>query len=277
MRAMFACLVLIAFLPLPEFINAQDAPKTAKSGLIVVNTDGQEHTLKNWHIVLGTGSVLRNDPIKPPAKGEPAKQADGPEYLEFREDNSTSFEEGILTLVPITSIRQIDYDDAKKTVALTMVQADGKEVVLTGTTKYRSINKLTIEGDIDAKDLEGATVRVQGGMPNAKPAVKSFRFPSAAQPPPKVAGPGVIITAVAKEKLELKANDLKALYRAAGQDRVSANLLFKKQARIDLAKIVKMKHVQVGDKKQVSWDYRRVDERRHAVHFHADPRHVPRR
>ena len=40
----------------------------------------------------------------------------GPEALEFREENSTNFAKGILTLVPLERIRSIDYDNDKQVV-----------------------------------------------------------------------------------------------------------------------------------------------------------------
>src|SRR5688572_27630768 len=45
-----------------------------------------------------------------PIKDKGKKAAPGPEHLEFREEQSTLFKEGITTFVPLESVLRIDYD-----------------------------------------------------------------------------------------------------------------------------------------------------------------------
>jgi hypothetical protein len=244
-------------LVLTALVSAQEPEKKEETkGLVVVDKDGQETFLKKWRFSLGTRPLaLHTEALKAPEKkGPPVKVPEGPLYLEFREDNSTTFKDGILTLVPIASVRKIDYDNDKKTVTVTYLQAGDKEATLTGTTKYVGINKLTVEGDADLGKLGFATVKYQGGLTTHPKAVKSFRFPPA-QPAPEVSGSWSIITTVEKDKAQHKVQDLKALYKVAGGYRVSPTLIFKKTVKIDLPQIAHLRHVEGDDKKQVSPDF----------------------
>lgn len=231
----------------------KDAPAVKDQvGLVVIDKDGTEHKVKNWKASLGT-RVLNFNPL-PLKKGEPAKVPQGPAYLEFREDNSTTYANGIVTLIPLESVRKLDYDNEKKTVAVTLAQADGKDAVLTGTTKYVGINKLTIEGDADLGNLGSATLKYQGGLATHPKAVRSFRF-AEARPTPEPMGPTAVIVSVEKDKAQHKAQDLKALYRVSGGYRLSNTLMFKKTVKIDLGQIAKLRHIEPEDKKVQSNDF----------------------
>ena len=110
--------------------------------LVVVNPEGKEVKFSRWNLSLGTRRL--------PWLGEgKAKTKTAPEFLEFREEKSTTYKDGVLTLVPLASVKKLDYDNAKQTVTLTVARADGKDEVLAGTTKFVGINKLVLEGDAE--------------------------------------------------------------------------------------------------------------------------------
>ena len=74
-----------------------------------------------WHFASGTRRLPGSDgaaPKPPPSRG-------GPEYLEFREESSTTYQAGILTLVPVAALRKLDYDYEKKTVKAVVAVAHG--------------------------------------------------------------------------------------------------------------------------------------------------------
>src|SRR5262249_45366100 len=115
-------------------IRAQDK---AAAPLLVIDAKGKETELKSWKFTYGTMRLWAMD----------AKAA--PECLVFREDKSTTYQNGIATLVPLASIRAIDYDNGKKTIAVTLLNSEGKEETLRGSTRFKDINKLTLEAEAE--------------------------------------------------------------------------------------------------------------------------------
>lgn len=228
--------------------GGKPAPRKGGNLLTAIGANGKEASFKKWKIVQGTRKLTiepaDKDDARPPAQ----------DYLEFREDNSTTFKDGIVTLVPIGSLRQMDYDEAKRTVAATVVEAGGKEAVLTGTTRFVGLNKLTIDVEVEVGELSTTNLKLQGGMANAMPQIAGFRFP-ASQPAPKAAGPIAVITGIEKDKTVFKVHDLRALYRFKDSDRISPYLLFKKDVKIEVANIVKLRKAPAENKKQAPIDY----------------------
>jgi hypothetical protein len=176
-----------------------------------------------------------------------------PQYLEFREDKSTTFQNGILTLVPMTSLRKIEYDKEKKVVAVSVLESGDKETVLTGTTRFVGINKITIEAEAVIDGLEGsATVKFQGGLD--KGGLRGINFPEAkAVPAPK--GAVATVIAVDKEKSKHVVHDLQPLYLVNGQYRILPYLMFKKTLKVDMDKITAIRAVPPEDKKKQSYDF----------------------
>jgi hypothetical protein len=199
----------------------------------VIDDAGKEGVLKKCTITAGIRRYVLQTEVKG-EKVDPAKV--GQDFVEFREDNSTTLKDGILTLVPLSSVSLLEYDIENKSVQLTLALADSKTTKLKGTTRFVNINKFTVEGTIDLGDFGTATVKYQGGSINAKPGVKEFRLPFK-QPVVQPTGPSYLITGIDEDKTVHKVRDLKALYRSGGVDRVSATLWFKKTAKIPLAKI----------------------------------------
>ena len=221
--------------------------KDASFLLVVPPTGGKEVKLVDWHFSLGTRRLdLTGDTAK--SKG---KKPTGPEYLEFREEKSTTFQNGILTLVPLGSIRKLEYDRDKKAVALTTVAAGGMDETLTGTTKFVGINKLTLEADAVLEGLGAATVKFNGGTPDG---IQSIRFPqsqAAAEPKGMIA----VIVAADKEKTKHTVHDLQPLYLIDGSHQVLPYVMFKKTVKIDMDKLVGLQFIPSEDKKKISYDY----------------------
>ncbi len=216
--------------------------KQTAGPLIVLDAKGKEVKVTGWSFVAG----VRRLPGK-----------DGPAYLEFREDKSTTYQAGILTLVPITALRRIDYDYDKKAVTVVVAVADGKDATLTGTTRYQGINRLTIAGDADLGDLGSASVKFRGGDPKGGMTGARFPAPRPVPPPvPAVRGANVVIVATDKEKTRHAVADLAALYvQPDGTYRLAPQLMFKKTVKIDLARIESLRHVPPENKKALSDDF----------------------
>jgi hypothetical protein len=215
--------------------------------LVILDAKGKEVKLVTWDLAAGTRRL-------PPADGkEPPPLRGGPQYLEFREEKSTTYEAGILTLVPVKSLRRIDYDYDRKAVTAVVAVAGGKDEKIAGTTKYKGINRLTIEGDADLGDLGFASVKFLGGNPMG--GVTGLRFPNP-QPAPEVKGPTAVVVGQDKEKTHHNVVDVTALYqRADGGSQFVPALHFKKTVRIELAKIAALRHIEAEDKKQTSYDF----------------------
>ncbi len=245
--------------PLPE------PPAPAEAGtLIVIDGTGKEQKLKSWKLVAGVRPLAWLAPAgaekdakdEPKPKGEKTKPPAGPEALVFREENSTDFQDGVLTLIPVDRLRVIDYDNEKRTVAIRVATGDKPvdDALLTGATKYLGVNRLTIEAEVDYGDMGIAAVKYMGGWtdkpsdkPNDKPSanpIKAVRFPA---PKPPAASPGsrpAFVVVEGKNNVQ-KVADLQPLYQFAdGEERLLPQLMFKKTLKIDVAKIQKITAVE---------------------------------
>ena len=232
--------------------------KTAAGVLVVVDNAGKEIKLSNWKFLAGTRPLTWLDATaRPKAKGKEGEgaEATGPEALAFREENSTTFKDGILTLVPVASIKKIDYDLDTRKVTVTYLKMGEKgteEATLVGWTKYTGVNKLALEGETDLGELGKAAVKVQGGTPKS---VKSIQFPAPkAFAAPK--GRPAVVTASDKEKTKHVVSELRPLYLMdRGQERLSNLLMFKTTVKIDVAKLQKLRHVESDEKNGSPYDF----------------------
>ncbi|MCI0639340.1 MAG: hypothetical protein L0Y72_29190 [Gemmataceae bacterium] len=232
----------------PLFTGAQE--KTA-APLVVLTPGGQELTLKTWTFSAGTRrlSWLEPSALAPSKKAALA----GPEHLEFRENQSTAFANGILTLVPVRSVRQILYDADKKSVAIDVVTAGGKEVKLAGSTRFTGVNKFHIDGDADAAQTAVAgPVQLQDGF--LKVGIRGYRFP-APEAVAEITGRQAAIVAQDKEKTVHAVAGLAPLYKVGAGYRTLPYLVFQKTVRIDLDKIEHMANLPAKNKKLVSLDF----------------------
>lgn len=219
--------------------GAQAGDKASDAPLAIVDATGKEVKLKSWRLTTGVRRL-------------PIGDGKGPLFLEFRDEHSTTFQAGIVTLVPISSLRRLDYDYTNKTVSAVVATA-AKDTSLTGSTKFLGINRLTIEGDADLGELGFASVKFQGGNP--KGGIRSVRFP---MPEPLPAPKGAMALVVGEDKAKTRHDiaEPTVLYQLTGGGaRLVPQLYFKKTVKIDLAKIASLRHVEAEDKKQTSYDF----------------------
>jgi hypothetical protein len=239
----FCSLAVVAVLAV-----ARGAPAPEPAPLVVIDAAGKEQKLKTWKFTTGIRrlSWLAPAPPAPPSdedsaasKTPPRTVLAGPEALEYREEESTSFVEGVLTFVPLDRLRGLDYDVEQKTVTARVAIGPKPDdsVILTGTTRFERVNKLSIEAEVDKGELGVAEIRYLGGTIRG---IHGLRFPSpqAATPP---AGRPALVTTAGKMPATHKVTELQGLYRFAnGYERVSPLLMFKKTLKLDIAKIQKI-------------------------------------
>src|SRR4051794_16242078 len=79
------------------------AGEKASSDLVIIDHRGKELKMKNWKLTQGTRQLDWLEPAAPKSK-KGASAPRGPQYLEFRAEQSTTFKEGIITLIPIASL-----------------------------------------------------------------------------------------------------------------------------------------------------------------------------
>ena len=140
----------------------------------------------------------------------------GPWAFELREPNSTTFQKGVITLVPLPSIESVKYDYTKMTA--TVAVKDLKEPVV-GTTEYRGFSFLGLEGDVGgvkAKLTGGEIPKLKKGP---KTGFKSATFPAAKPLPARNANAPVWAIRLENAKPDdppHTVRNLKALYQLAG-------------------------------------------------------------
>jgi hypothetical protein len=233
---------------------AADPP--ADGTLLVTDAAGKEQKLKAWKWATGTRRLTWLTAAKEEDAGKdgdrPSAPA-GPEALVFRDESSTTFIEGILTLVPLERLRSIEYDD-KDTVTAHVATSDkaDEDEVLTGTTKYRGINKIALEAEIDKGDLGVAEVKFLGGVPKG---IRSVRFPAPKAPAAAPAGRTAQVTIAEKQKNPTqKVIDLQPLYKFAdGSERLVPTLMFKKTLKLDINKLQKLRAVEGKEGEGPEW------------------------
>ncbi|GIW79682.1 MAG: hypothetical protein KatS3mg105_1489 [Gemmatales bacterium] len=218
-----------------------------RPGLLIVDGKGKEHAVQSWKFTAG---VREMSWLAPPAKAKPATPKDGeakrpvprptgPLAFEFREENSTNFVNGIVTLIPLAHLEELAFDDENQTVTAKVAgPADAEPIVLKGSTKYRGINKVAIEVEIPRGDMGIASVTFRGGVPNGIQRVKLL----SAKPAAPVKPPAITLVAADENKSVHKVSDLKVLYRDSdGRWQLSSTLMFKKTLKVDLGKIKSLK------------------------------------
>jgi hypothetical protein len=234
---------------------ADETPKPAEPGtLVVLDTAGKEHKLKAWKFTAGT---RRLGWLAPPAEKAPAGKSTegkrgkaapaGPEALELRAELKIEYVEGVLTLIPLDRLRSLDYDNDKETVT---ARVAGSDEALTGSTKYRRINKLVIEAEVDRGEAGVAEIKFLGGLPRG---IRGVRFPPPKAPAAAPAGrPAVVVSADGDAKTTHKVADLLPLYQLAdGGERLLPTLMFRKTLKLDVAKIAKI--VSTGNENDAAW------------------------
>ena len=213
---------------------AADLAKDTKDGKqpTIIDAGGKEVVLRKWKIVGGTRKL----------GWLPGDKAD---YFELREFGSTTFKEGVLSFVPMSRIESIKYDYDKETAS---VQLAGLEKPLQGTTKFKDINMITIEAEVDQGNLGVADLRYRGGV--IKTGFKEVNFADAKAPgTPPPAGDlfSFLVVPDGKDKpgAVMTATNVQGLYHFAdGSEKLLPFLMFKKTLKVDIGTIAKM---HVGD------------------------------
>src|SRR4051794_17821330 len=103
--------IALAILTLEILTSARIS--AAEPAATITDAAGETTALKSAKFTLGTRRLA----WKAQKAGTTDDQKLGPLALEFRETNSTTFAEGILTLVPVSSVSSLTYDAEKNTVA----------------------------------------------------------------------------------------------------------------------------------------------------------------
>jgi hypothetical protein len=249
-----------------SLLTADEPARPAEPGtLLVTDSAGKDQTLKAWKFGLGTRhltwlasadagkepEIKEPEMLPPGTKAPPRKIAPrssvGPEALVFREERSTTFKDGVDTLIPLARLRGLEFVEGKDPTVTARV-AGGKEesldLVLKGSTKYVGINKLVIKEKID-RGAEGiAEMTYSAGVP--KGGIRAVRFPA-----PKVeaaatpAGRQALVVIADKEKSKLAVSDLRALYQLPdGSERLASVLMFKQSLKRDLARLARVEAIQ---------------------------------
>ncbi|MGH7226594.1 MAG: hypothetical protein ACRELF_25545, partial [Gemmataceae bacterium] len=181
---------------------AEDKPKPAQAGmLLVLDTAGKEQKLKTWKFTEGVRRLGWLVSAKAAAVGDNAgkdKKAAprgkrqpmaGPEALAIRTEMEIEYLQGVLTLIPLEHLRSIDFDNEMDTITAQVGEGEAAEKIA-GSTKYKRINKLVIEAEVDKGDLGIAEIKYLGGVPRG---IRGVRFPAPKAAPPLPQGRRVLV------------------------------------------------------------------------------------
>jgi hypothetical protein len=228
-------------------LPADDAKPGPAAPLVVIDSAGKEHKVKDWKVTAGT---MRLSWLAPAEKADEKPQGDkakaaakrpapaGPEALVVRDELKIHFLAGVTTLVPLDRLRSVRFDSEKDTMTVQVAVSDKPEedVTLVGTTAYKGINKLSLLAEVDKGDAGIAELTYQGGVPRGN--LKEVRFPAPKAGAEKPGRPAVVETADKGVKKTHKVADLQPLYRlASGREKLSPLLMFRKTLRIDVSKV----------------------------------------
>jgi hypothetical protein len=220
-----SALLLAAILALTNAGLAADPP--ADSQPVVTDAAGKQFILKKWKIAGGVRKL--------------GWLADKPEAFELREFGSTTFKEGVLTLVPMSRIDSIRYEYDKETAN---VHLAGLDRPLQGTTKYKDINMITVRAEVDQGASGVADLRFVGGL--MKGGFKEIKF-AGAKTPEAPAAKGELFSFLivpegkGKSGVVATAMNVQALYRSSdGSEKLLPYVMFKKTLKIDLNDIQKI-------------------------------------
>lgn len=249
-------------------------PPASTTPLTIVDSAGKEQKVKGWTATQGTrrlsflvaAPASKDEPVKDGAKDDGPKDkvkapgkalprtrpAVGPEALEFRQDNSTTFVEGILTLIPLERLRSIEYDDKDGVIAkVAQTEKPEEDLTLKGMTKYRGINKFTLEAEVDKGELGVAQLKFLGGVPKG---IRAVRFESSKPAAPPAGRPAFVTVADKAQKAAHAVMDLQPLYQGTdGHEVLLPTLMFRKTLKVDVGKVQKIVTHEGRDPDAVEW------------------------
>jgi hypothetical protein len=248
-----SCQALVMLVGIVGFLAAAEKATAGDSGvLVIVDGTGKEHKVKNWHFINGVKNLSWLAPAAPQdkdkTKGKKPPTPTGPEALELVEGKGAPLKKGVLTYVPLSSVRSIEFNPAKDketmTVRICRSDKEADDEIVVGPTGYIGINHVAITAMADLGELGQATVEFQGGVERG---VRSIRFPSPKPIDPVPEGRIAVITAASKKYPTLKVTDLQPLYmQTGGLFRTLPTLYFKETVKVDIGKIAKMAQIGVG-------------------------------
>jgi hypothetical protein len=254
-----------------------DIKPAAAGTLVLVDSAGKEHKIKTWKFTAGVRRMgwltpavkpAEKDEEKDKAKGGKARRAKprpvpaGPLAFVLRESGEKIvFVEGVLTYIPLDRLRSLEFDSAEKTVKARVATTDKPEddLVLSGTTRYGGINKLSIEAEVDKGEDGIATITYQAG--GLKSNLRAVRFPAPKVPAAIKGRPATVESAEKDMKTSHKVYDLQGLYQLPrGSQRLFGTLLFKRTLKVDLKKVKKITASGEEDSDDIVWQVTRGDE-----------------
>lgn len=205
-------------------------PAVALAGdAMLVDAAGKEVVLKNWSFAAGS--------VKPAWFGKDA--------LAFREINSTTYKEGVMTYIPLDRLESLTYDGEKQIVR---AKVAGVEAPLEGTTRYQGINQIVLAAEIDKGEAGTVELKYRGGP--GKGGIKSVKFADA-KPAEAPKGERIYVAISDGKKAEAAqaVHNLQALYRIEkATEKQLPTLMFKKTFKVDLGQVQKMTVHESADK-----------------------------
>ncbi|HYH63608.1 MAG TPA: hypothetical protein VD866_02815 [Urbifossiella sp.] len=170
---------------------------------------------------------------------------DAPQALELREPDSTTFQKGVSTLIPLTAVEAVRYDYPKQTLTVTV---KGLPAPLTGSLQFKGINTCALEGSAG-----GVTGKFAGG---AKDGFRAVVFPGAVPLPPRPAGAAWAVTVEQPKAMNptLTVRNLKALYAAGAVEWLADDLPLRKGSalKLDAAAVKRLELVAVDANTQTA-------------------------
>jgi len=248
-------LAVLASLP-----GAAGAPPDG--GAVVVDANDREHKLTAYKWLAGTRHLTwldAKDPVKaieppdetkkgpPMTKGPTTRPAVGPLAFEFREVESTTYVNGVVTLIPLDRLRKLEFDAAMKTATAVVAPGgkDEEDVTLTGSTQFKGFNQPALEAEIDRGPMGVAALKFLGGTPTG--GIKSVAFPVKKGAEEKPGRASKITIVHDKKKVEQTVTDLKPLYQyATGAEVVAPAILFRKTLKVELGNVLKIVNANPG-------------------------------
>jgi hypothetical protein len=200
------------------FPATDDAPKTAAQpapAAVLTDSAGKEIALSGARFTAGVRKLAW--------LGDPKA---APLALEVREPHSTTYQKGVVTLIPVGAVEAVRYDYAKLTMT---VAVKGLPAPVEGTLQFKGINTCGLEGAAG-----GVLGKFAGGVP--KDGFKAVVFPAATPLPPRPAGADwdVQIDQPKAMHPKLRVRNLKALYAAGAAEWLADDLPTRKGSPLKL-------------------------------------------
>jgi hypothetical protein len=197
---------------------AADDPAAKDPGpATLVDSAGQEIQLTGARFTTG---VRRLGWLADPA-GTTDDTRKGPLALEVREPHSTTYQKGVVTLIPVGSVEAVRYEYDKQAMT---VGVKGAPAPVPGTLQFKGINVCGVEGSAG-----GLVGKFAGGVP--KDGFKSVAFPGAKPLPSRPTGGLTWSVQIDQPKAAnptLTVRNLKALYAAPGGEQLADALPVRK-------------------------------------------------